>query len=382
VRAKAVYVQELANGSTPVQAMEKAVKVVDEMYENKIKQLINHQNTTVTFFARSIPHYKQVCDAEGHSYNVTVNPTPTGYRWWVLENSTECASYGSDCNYEYKVLKEYYRYCSMTKCFEGYTKLNIIKIDNVELYNYTLFKDCLDKLVNDKKWVADNLVNYFTQVNQLVESGQLNISQVANMVLDPYAIITMAKNDSANYYAWSAYDLALLGLGTNLTAPVKIVVDNQTYEGYLFASDGFNSTLTVNGTYVVPQGESVYLLTPNGKILVLKGGESFKLVSATDEKTGKPLQNITLVRYVDHSLEAQRILEDVEKLIELYNITLQKTTTTGGGGSSWADSINNFWNGLDWQVKALIIGGGILVGLVLIGRAFGRGGVSVIKLGK
>jgi len=202
-------------------------------------------------------------------------------------------------------------------------------------------------------------------------------------VLDPYAIITMAKNDTTNKLAWSAYQLALLGLPMNMTAPVTIDVNGTQYSGYLFTSDGFNYTvLEINGTYTVPQGESVYLLTPDGKIVLLQAGDTFKLLNAIDPQTGQELTNLTLTKYVDTSLEAQKILEDVEKLIELYNKALELQTTVSGGpsDSDLANAINNFWGSLSWEVKAVIIGGGILTALVLIGRSFGRGGVSVLKV--
>jgi hypothetical protein len=78
-RAKAVYVQELGAGATPAEAMQKAVNVVDEMYENKIKELTDYQNVTVEFLVKTLPHYKQsflpVCDAGKHDYNISISPT-------------------------------------------------------------------------------------------------------------------------------------------------------------------------------------------------------------------------------------------------------------------------------------------------------------------
>lgn len=99
------------------------------------------------------------------------------------------------------------------------------------------------------------------------------------------------------------------------------------------------------------------------------------------------MNNTTLISYVSALKDAQAIYQELEKIRQLYEEYLETRTTIGGGsgggsGNSWADAINNFWNSLDWQVKAMVIGGGILVGLVLIGRSFGKGGVSVIRMGK
>ena len=95
------------------------------------------------------------------------------------------------------------------------------------------------------------------------------------------------------------------------------------------------------------------------------------------------MQNVTLQRYVYDLSATDKLIDEITKLIELQNKLLERQTTVGGGssgGSNWANAINNFWGSLSWEVKAVIIGGGILTALVLIGRSFGRGGVSVLKV--
>ena len=366
-RAKAVYAIEVAKGlnnSTDpnsvlndvlTNAMYTATDTALETIDNATRNIVEYWNDYVGELGPDLASYIGLAEDLGKDPGIS----PQGDNIGTYKYNNE--EVGTD----YYVL-----------VIDG-NEVDTVYLDGLKLYDRSEFEDIIQTLKESRDFVEDNLITYFEDVNQKVLDGEINISELANEVIDPYALLTMAQNNSTNSLVWAQYSLALMGLQTNITAPITVKVGNETYEGYIFAS--YPTNFEVGHNYTVPDDQAVFILTSDGKLVTLQPGDSFELVRAIDEKTGKELDNINMTSFTPASFNASAYDEELRKLIELQKEILDKLTTTGGG-SDWADKINDFWNGLDWQVKAFIVGGGILVAVILIGRSFGRGGVSVIRV--
>jgi len=368
-RAKAVYAIEVAKGlnntddlsEVLTNAMNKATDVASDTLDNATENLLCFWDNYVNTLRWNLKNYIE--SANTLNKDPGLNPDDL-YQDCI---SLDSIPYNGNLDVSYTVIYNDY---------QG-KDVPAIYLEGKKLYDVNDIVSILDIMAENREFVINNLVTYFEEVNNKVLSGEINISELANEVIDPYALLTMAQNDSTNSLVWAQYSLALMGLQTNTTAPVTVKVGNETYEGYIFAS--YPTNFEVGHNYTVPDDQAVFILTSDGKLVTLQPGDSFELVRAVDEKTGKELDNINMTSFTPASFNASAYDEELGKLIELQKEILDKLTTTGGG-SDWADKINDFWNGLDWQVKAFIVGGGILVAIILIGRSFGRGGVSVIRV--
>ncbi len=351
-RAKAIYAIEVAKGlnnttdpnsvlndvlsSAMTQAVDKATETID----NASKGLIEYWKDYVYTLALLLNAYIKTCrDLDKDTGLSPDNPS----------NSIE---YGSKDS----LFGEY-----TTLIYDG-VEIDHLTLDGLELYNLSEFEEIICKLEDDRSFVENNLYTYFEEVNQKILEGELNITELASEVVDPYALLTMAQNDSANSLVWAQYSLALMGLQTNTTAPVTVKIGNETYDGYIFTS--YPTTFEVGHNYTVPNDQAVFILTSDGKLVTLQPGDSFELVRAVDEKTGEELTNLTMRQYTPSSFDPTQYNQELKELIELQKELLDKLTTTGGGGGSLTD----WWNSLDTTTQLLIIGGGIVVLIVLARR--------------
>lgn len=148
------------------------------------------------------------------------------------------------------------------------------------------------------------------------------------------------------------------------------MVNNTTLTGWLFTDQV--GTIEKNQT-IDPSGSTWLIVTDSG---IYQIQEPFVI---TDLRTlsGQPLNNTTLYAYTSAQTDVSKIYEELEQIRQLWQEYLEMSTTAGGGSrEDWEDTIN--WLMGQWWFWVFVGIGAI----VLIGRSFGRGGVSVIKLGK
>jgi hypothetical protein len=229
-------------------------------------------------------------------------------------------------------------------------------------YDYDKTTGILDKIDLTYKQMVDNAVNYIQQIY----TYNINVSEV----IDPYVLASFMSQQAneTGYFAYYSAEMALLGLPTNLSTAFTIKLNGKEYTGYLFTDSV--DVLKRNKTYNL----TGYFATDDGRLISLNNAPVM-ITNITNPLTGEQLNESHLEKYTSDSIDPKKIEEEFKKLNELYQYLQNLSTTVGGGSSvnSWANTINDFWNNLDWQVKAVIVGGlavGV-IGLVARGR---RGG--------
>ena len=242
-----------------------------------------------------------------------------------------------------------------------------------EPYNYDRTTRLLDKIDQTYKQMLDNAVKYIQQIY----SYNIDVSEV----IDPYVLASFMSQQAneTGYFAYYSAEMALLGLPTNITSAFTIELNGKEYTGYLFTDSV--DVLKRNGTYTL----TGYFITEDGQLIKLNNAQ-VKIKDLVNPVTGEHLNETHLIKYTSDRIDPNEIEEEFKKLYALHLYLQNLSTTVGGGGggsndNSWADTINDFWNNLDWQVKAIIVGGiavGV-IGLVARGR---RGGINLISLGK
>lgn len=220
------------------------------------------------------------------------------------------------------------------------------------VYNFELFYDALREIDSTYHQMISNAEQY------VIDVYVYDVS--TDEVIDPYVLATFLAQDinETGYYAYYAAEMALLGLPTNITSAFLIEIDGTNYTGFLF-TDAF-TTINVNETYTLPS--KAYFIDENGTLYVLDSGTTFKVIHLFNPMSGEELNSTTLIRYVDHSGDVTKIVEELNKLYDLYEQYLQMQTVSGGGGSFF-----DWFNNLSDKEKIALIGIGVIV-LVLIAR--------------
>ena len=412
--AKYTMLRALKEGYGVNAAAAKARTAVYRYYLNVTKNIINEANDTAEYFNYTLTEYirtyNNMSDASGMDkvvalakyqyYNFNTKKYFGGSTEWCEYGKCVGNSYSHTCwkgNPPFKVVvkkvnvlgntfqvKELRTNSSLSSAHsDGFCDKIAFKDyrGNIHVvYDFTKYIDTLNKINQEYSNIIANINAYADALN--ANKNKINITDL----IDPYVLAEFLDKDLNNtgYYGFAAAELALLGLNTTgLNKTVTININGVNYTGILFTD--WTGTLEVGKNYTTDDNLWFLVTTDeDGRAVLLPLSGTIKIVKLRDWQ-GNAINKTILTNYVSHSGDIQKIYEELEKIRQLWQDYLEMKTTVGGGGSSgnsWANSINDFWNGLDWQVKALIVGGGILAGLVLIGRAFGRGGVSVIRMGK
>ncbi len=427
-------IKELINGSNATVAKQKAHDVVKQYFYNITLNLVTWHNETVEEINETFNHYidnvqlsKWYFDGKEKSYcgswNIKVQDleynndsytlrvkirnkwvkngtwTHIGYisgweayatltqepRLTLTEKSTLFGLKYKALNIEapFKVKKKWtsgWEYQSATYTSVVYT----ITFAGSEIYNYTAFSNTLNKIDSDYNYVNANIDAVVDNVVNAIVSGQLNETELAMLLgNDPMLLAEIMNMDinTTGYYGLAVGELVLLGIPISggINATFNITVGNETIDGWLFTD--WNTTFVLGQNYTVPPDVLVYIITPDGKVYRLEEGDVFTINDIRDARTGEQLNSTTI--YVYYPLIDSESIEWVTQLLEAYNQLWQdylnlSTIVSGGesNGSSWEDTIN--WLMGQWWFWVFVGIGAI----VLIGRSFGRGGVSVIKLGK
>lgn len=409
--AKYKALKALSEGKSVEEAKMEARTAVMDYYENITKTLINNFNATVSLLNVTLNEYNSMAGLSNidvytvfkhHVIYTGITQTIFGLLWYNASNHCWMAS---TKYYVKKVVFNNISFIIITKdisvCRRAYSiaelhahikgyfideggnknsfdsnteEITKVKFAGSEVFNSSDFYNAINQIDQAYKEIINEIDTYVENLASAYPNG-INLTKF----IDPYILASQLSSDlqNYNYSGYAAAELALLGLSTHgLNRTVTILINNTTVTGWLFTD--YAGTIERNQT-IDPSGHTWLIVTDNGIYLIK---EPFKIV---DLRTldGQQLNNTTLTQYVSAQTDVNKIYAELENITKLWEQYLEMRTTVGGGGSGgsdWADSINNFWNSLDWQVKALIIGGGILTGIVLIGRSFGRGGVSVLKV--
>ena len=249
----------------------------------------------------------------------------------------------------------------------GYLYPDRISVADVgEIYNKTIFDELLNRLVNDYNYFSSNAANYVNAI--------YNNDVTYENLVDPYLLATFLSTDynSTGYYGYYAAEMALMGLPTNLNSSFTIQLDDGTtlsgmlFADYLINSTGANTTvIKVNGTYTVPAGGLVFFVDENGNLYKLAG--NFTVTGLYDQKTGNPLNETQIVKYVDHSGDIQKIYDELDKLYTLWQKYLEMQTITGGG-TSGSSNLSEWWASLDQTAKIGVIAIGAVGVYAILGR--------------
>ncbi|ADB58836.1 hypothetical protein [Archaeoglobus profundus] len=401
--AKYTALKALYNGSNAKEAQQLARQAVYEYYYNLTMNIITMANETAELVVHSLNYY--VKNVGINSFVVDVPNTHIRSRagGGIIATAEYLPKYGEivlrwawgTINRGYADDQLYIRTTKVNVLGKSFTVkrptahfksdldqkwlfANVIyfKLSDSEkeiIYNWADYGNTLSRIDSDYKQVMANLDSYVLSIAQKLT--QLGINETD--LIDPYVLASQLNTDlnSTGYYGYVVAELALLGLpiAGSLDTSISITVYNEsgviekTLEGYLFTD--WNTTFEVGENYTVPSGTLVYFVSDEG-LWKIPEGYTIHINRIVNPATGKELKNTTIYKYVDHSGDIQTLYEEVAKIRDLYEQYLEMSTTVGGGssGSEWANAINEFWNSLDWQVKAVLIGGGALTTAVLIGR--------------
>jgi len=372
VHAKAVFIKEYSKTHDKNISKQKALKAADDIFENAIKNVQNtinfRDNYTINLF-RKLGHSKIYVNMG----TVTVMANcETRFTPKYFDPSTIRVDNGVPTAIFYG--KAYAAWSNPSDATWWSHRLPLTDV-NITVGNkhYVVFTkyNIIDKLKFAEKQVHDNLDKYF-------ENVVLNNNSLNSTVLDPYVLAQEFSTSykKTGYYGYAAAMLAMSGMPTaGLSKTVSIKVGNKTLSGFMFTD--FNTTLTKNKTYNL--GDHLMWMVTQDGLYKLPKGTNFTVVDLRDWR-GNELNSTNIQRYTDHLLDNYNITKSIEDLIKHEDEIIREIdnqTTVVGGGNKWANALNNFWDSLDWQVKAIIVFAAILAVLAIIGRSFGKGGVRV-----
>ena len=353
--AKTTYLAAINNGSTHTDALNQANVKVLNYYETMVKNLIALNNETIEMLNVTIREYKDTCNAIGKSYLQDMSflagdasYTITSYNGYTHTTTKTVTALGNNYVTEDLVLEDAYAGGGI-----GDAIVKLVKVNTTEwtvVYQDSKLQSVLDQITTEYNNVINNLAAYFDAVN----SAGISVNDTD--LVDPYMLASQLNTDlnTTGYYGYAAAELALLGLPlTGLNKTISITVDNETYEGFLFTD--WNTTFEVNQTYD-PTGHLVYFVTDDG---LYKIDENFTITDIRD-KQGNELTNTTIIKYVNHTGDATKLLEELAELRQLYDEYLAMQST-GGGGSGW-------WSSLDQTAKL----GVIAIGAIAVYAIFRR----------
>ncbi len=210
---------------------------------------------------------------------------------------------------------------------------------------------------NTYKMMKANLHAYVVNISADYVRGNINLSDI----IDPYVIAGQMVRDAKNtqYYAYSAAELALLGIPTNITKTWTVRLDdNTTLEGILLAD--YVGKIKVGARYRFP---FAYMVTDKG--LYSLCNVNFTVIGIKDY-SGKDLNETELVNYNMQSNNVTKLKQELEQLKKLW-VDYNKIQPVSGGG--WSGSFSDWWAGLDTYAKAGVIILGAIVVYVIFRRA-------------
>ena len=215
--------------------------------------------------------------------------------------------------------------------------------------------------------VASNLAAYFNAVysnNTVVNETDL---------VDPYMLASLLNTDvnKTGFYGYAAAELALAGLpttGLNKTINITIYntsgLEEKTTEGYLFTN--WDTVFTVGQNYTIPAGTLVFFADDEG-LWKIPENYTIHINKIVDARTGQELNETTIYRYVEHTSDATKLLEELAKLRALYQEYLNMQALLTGGGSS-GNGLLDWWNSLDTTAKLGIVAIGMVAAYAYIRR--------------
>jgi uncharacterized protein YneF (UPF0154 family) len=364
-KAKYEYIKTYKNTSSTTQAKVAAINAVTEYYDTLVRNIISYHNKSITYLMHGMPIYT------GLSVNkkyIIAKGVPGGFDTYGNNIDEFNTTIGTvNClGTTYSILKPYvhgrngyynqYHWYVPSAIFYSDEQDIVSDDQGVKVYDWALYNNLLTAIDSEYQTLSDNANTFFDSIEQTV----LEQADVDSLI-DPYVLASMMNTDlnTTGYYGYAAAELALAGLPTTgLNKTVTIDVNGTVLEGFLFSS---NETVTyeVNKTYD-PASDVVYIAADDG---LYKITEPFTIVNMTSHD-GKPVQNTTVIKYVSHTDNVSAILDDLQKVIDLYNEYLEMQAIAGGGASG--GGFMDWWNGLDMTAKIGVIAiGGIAVYAIL-----------------
>jgi hypothetical protein len=370
--AKYEYMNATNNGLNHSEAITQAQAKVEEYYDKLIKNIITEHNETAQIIAYTLDQTITAANNAGFSkpadyysneapitqwtglklysagselYSVKVPPGTTTYVLSItaLDNK----------NYNYLGLKtNVYSMSGGDWTSPAVRTVDRIDFSDTVVWSTSKLTSLISQIDNQYNIIISNLATYLNEV----QASNLTVNE--SDLIDPYVLATLLNTDwnTTGYYGFAAAELALMGLPlTGLNKTINVTIGNETYEGFLFSN--LNTTIEKGQTYD-PAGYIVYLLTDNGLVKVT---EPFMVTNITDNE-GNELQNTTFVKYVYHSGDIQKFVEEMQKLRELYEEYLAMQTVSGGSGS-----VGDWWANLS-DTEKLAIGAAAVLLIVLIAR--------------
>ncbi len=408
------------SGKAPVaiitKAEDKAKEKVRRLIANKTDNVIEAHNKLVSFVYSAYLEYSRIHPPEGSDwvkeetvvskdgctceyreyrdsedclkkeFDISCNPNAT--RWELLvpihyAYTTRERAESIGARYLYELYSKGYlentcfdylrvELCKGNDC-NYYNRLEIKEVEEIvfngkTVYDeYELFLDTLRDLNNVYYEVINSIDEYTEQIinhyYDQIKTGKIDISEL----LDPVTLAMQYNYDFNNSGdpIFAISELALLGVPTNVKRLANVTIitpeGNYTYQGWVFGDIPKlkrGEVYPINGTFGIFDGERLIFAPPNSSV---------RINDLWDASTGKPIEQTVIKNYVSYDKNISKIYDELKSLEDLINETNSMSTIVWTPKSSWADSLNEFWNSLDWQVKA-IIGCALAVGIILAVR--------------
>lgn len=203
-------------------------------------------------------------------------------------------------------------------------------------YSYTL-----DDIDAQSTYFDNNIDVYVDGIYDYYNAGQLDASDVLN----PTDLMTRAAtgyNDTGSY-SFAAIELASLGYAGDLNTShtVTVVATNTSYDGTLFyANDPATGASFTTGETVDPAnytGSFVFAWQGANDSGIIDLTTPFVIDSATNTKTGEPVNVTTTETYVKEITTASELEQELEELRKLRAELEAAETSAGstGSGSGW-----------------------------------------------
>ena len=212
---------------------------------------------------------------------------------------------------------------------------------------------------------------YFDALSQL-EINETTIKEL----LDPRTIATQFSTDwnTTGYYRLAAAEAALSGIPVALNSTVCIEYGANEYCGVMFTN--WDNVTFTKGSYTVPSGKFVWLITDDNQLIRIGEGETFEITSLTDSD-GNPIDSTSVYRYVEHSGDVQKAIEELQKLNELWEEYMKMQAQVSPPSESILDQLTEWWNSLSTEMKLIVVGG-VAVGIIAIIYLLRGGGKTAV----
>jgi len=372
---KARYIEYVMSGMDRIEAIDKTLQILDSIYYNRTKTVFSYEsmhaasvveawnanyeanqacNNACTLI--SDPDERSACISacnEPPYFKNSAGTSTSRSQTIVLLNKTFTCSLGT---FDYKVP----------------TFSQIISTSGGVVFDEQDYIDLANILCSLRDNLRDNAYNYLLAVS-------VNVTNVSD-ILDPITMAVQFSTDwnTTGYYRFAGAEAALTGIPITLNSTVCFEYNATEYCGVMF-TNWDNITFT-KGDYTVPSGKFVWLITEDNKLIRIGEGETFEITSLTDAE-GNPVNSTRVYRYVEHSGDVNKAVEELQKLSELWKEYLDMQAQVSPPSESILDQLTEWWNSLTTEQKVLVVAGAGLGFILLIYALRGRGGGTVVLKG-